>query len=125
MHGLTPYNKLKKSKAPFNSHVLKSPIVLMEDLPKAAGLITMFLKSHLPVRCTQTGLTGKYVYTKCLYSPVFTLLSFSSKMSVYHKCLQKKKLTHLMSVYLIMSVHLIISHLLVLTGFRLIKTHQK
>jgi hypothetical protein len=56
MHGLTPYSKLKNSKSAINSHVLKFPVVLMEDLLKTAGLITMFLKSHL---------TGKYVHTKC------------------------------------------------------------
>jgi transposase len=56
MHGLTPYRKLKKSKSAVNPHVLKFPVVLMEDLLKLAGLITLFLKSHL---------TGKYVHTKC------------------------------------------------------------
>jgi hypothetical protein len=59
MHGLTPYSKLKKSKSAINPHVLKFPVVLMEDLLKAAGIITMFLKSHL---------TGKYVHTKCHFS---------------------------------------------------------
>jgi hypothetical protein len=55
MHGLTPYSKLKNSKSAINPHVLKFPVVLIEDLLKTAGLITMFLKSHL---------TGKYVHTK-------------------------------------------------------------
>lgn len=56
MNGLTPYRKLKKSKSTINSHVLRFPVVLMEDLLKAAGIITMFLKLQ----------TGKYVPTKCL-----------------------------------------------------------
>lgn len=56
MNGLTPYRKLKKSKSAINSHVLRFPVVLMEDLLKAAGIITMFLKLNQ---------TGKYVYTKC------------------------------------------------------------
>ncbi len=55
MNGLTPYKKLKKSKSTINSHVLKFPVVLMEDLLRKAGIITMFLKTQ----------TGKYVPTKC------------------------------------------------------------
>jgi transposase len=56
MNGLTPYRKLKASKSSVNAHVLKFPVVLMEDLLKYAGLIAQFLKSNLG---------GKYVYTKC------------------------------------------------------------
>ncbi len=56
MNGLTPYRKLKASKSSINAHVLNFPVVLMEDLLKTAGIITMFLKSFY---------TGKYVYTKC------------------------------------------------------------
>lgn len=55
MNGLTPDEKLKKSKIIINPHVLLFPVILMENLLKTAGIITMFLKSK----------TGKYVPTKC------------------------------------------------------------
>ena len=57
MNGFTSYGKLRKSKSTINPHVLKLPVMLMEDLLKTAGITTMFLKSIQ---------TGKYVYTKCL-----------------------------------------------------------
>jgi len=58
MNGLTPYTKLKSSKNLINAHVLKLPVILMEDLLKAVGVFAIFLKVKS---------TGKYVYTKCLF----------------------------------------------------------
>jgi len=47
MKGLTPYRKLKDSKIVINSHVLKFPIVLIEDFLKYVDLIAQFLKVNL------------------------------------------------------------------------------
>jgi hypothetical protein len=56
MHGLTPYEKLKKSHSMINSHVLNFPTVLMENLFKFAYSIfnSPVLKSG-----------GQDVYTNC------------------------------------------------------------
>jgi len=68
MNGFTPYGKLRKSKSTINPHVLKLPVMLVEDLLKTAGIITMFLKSIQ---------TGKYVYTKCRIREVKIILVVS------------------------------------------------
>jgi len=60
MYGLTPSEKLKKSKTSINSHILKFPVLLMENLLKYAWLFDQFLKFNIMSK------GGKYVYTKCL-----------------------------------------------------------
>jgi len=67
MHGLTPYRKLRASKSPVNSHVLKFPVVLMEALLKLVGFFIMFLKPQY---------SGKYVHTKCQNDLKFLLAVF-------------------------------------------------
>ncbi|NOX19972.1 MAG: IS481 family transposase [Nitrospirae bacterium] len=56
MQGKTPYEKFKEKYLMVNAHVLKFPVLLMEELLRKVGLFTKFLLSKQG---------GKYVYTTC------------------------------------------------------------
>lgn len=66
MNGLTPSEKLKTKDPMINAHILKFPVLLLEDVLKYAGLISSFLKLKLG---------GKYVYTNYQNGAIYLMLS--------------------------------------------------
>jgi len=75
MNGKTPFEKLSSFRVLFHSfHVLTFPVILLEELLRAAGLFTKMFSDFLK--------SGTYVPTKCPF------------LFLYHNfiCLTRKKI---------------------------------
>ena len=63
----------------FDCQFMCFPVVLMEDLLKTAGLITLFLKSHL---------TGKYVHTEYQKNYLKSIVEYFYNFAFYDDNMQ-------------------------------------
>jgi hypothetical protein len=69
MRGRTPLEKLRDTKTMIHPHVLAFPVLLLEDVIKTIGPAMKWFQIYFDLKFLKS--TGNYVYTKCLFFPIF------------------------------------------------------